>query len=128
MAEEIIYYITPKFWPDKEDKDLPLDKDVDYTNPFDVLKHRQKVRLFYRNWVEVWRTYAYYSKWAIGVVPLVGVLTNSKWATGVTFILWLSFRIYFSRKLTSIVKFKFIATAILDRFIEPHIGPIEPFE
>ncbi|HPQ35174.1 MAG TPA: hypothetical protein PK563_11815 [Tenuifilaceae bacterium] len=123
-----IVFITPKFWPDKENRRVPLDKDVDYENPYEVLKHRQKVRLFYLNWVQVWRTYVYYSKWAIGIVPLVFLLTKSFWAAAIALAAWIVCRFYFLNKLKSITKFKILAMGILDRFIIPHLGYIEPFE
>lgn len=125
---ENIIYITPKFWPDKEHKNVPLDEHVDYNNPYKVLEHRQKIKLFYLNWVEVWRTYVYFSKWAIGLVPLVFLLTNSLWATGIVFLVWIICRIYFIRKLRSLIRFKFLASGIIDPYIVPYLGPVEPFE
>lgn len=121
-------YFTPKFWPDKDNKEIPLDEKVDYNNPYEVLRHRQEVRLFYKNWVQVWRTYAYFSKRVIIITPIVYLLTSSLWATGISIAFSLASRIYFTRKLESILKFKMLATSLLDQFIIPHISPLEPFE
>jgi hypothetical protein len=121
-------YFTPKFWPDSKHRFVPLDEHVDYQNPFEVLKHRQEVRLFYRNWVQVWRTYAYLSSWLIGLVPIVYILSNSLWAAGIALGACLVCKIFFTRKLDSWTKFKYLASGLLDQHIVPYLGSLEPFE
>jgi hypothetical protein len=81
MSSNRIIYITPRFWPEKEDRNLPFDEGIDWDNPnvVMVLTFRNKYRLYYRNWVAVWRTYEYYSKWALGIVPLALLYGKNLW-------------------------------------------------
>ena len=101
---------------------------MDYDNPYEVLKHRQKVILFYRNWIPVYRTYYLIAKWSIIVVPIMQLLTNSLWISGITFIIWGLCMIYSRRKLKSFLKFKFLAEILIDPYVIPYFGELEPYE
>jgi hypothetical protein len=121
-------YIELKFWPDKENRECPSDENVDYDNPYEILKHRQKLLLFYRNWISVYRTYYFILKWAIIVVPIVQMISNSLWASGITFIIWGLGMIYTYKKLILFFKFKFLAIHLVDPLITPYFGKLEPFD
>ena len=130
MSRNKIIYITPRLWPEKEDRYLPFDGGIDWENPdiVMVLTFRNKLRLYYRNWVAVWRTYELYSKWALGIVPLALLPGNNLWIGAFALVLWLTAKLFIRNRLHRLFQISVLVPGILDGYIEPFYGKQLPFD
>lgn len=130
MKPDKTILFTPKFWPDKENWSHPSDEGIDFDNLnlMLLLAYRQKLRLYYRNWVNVWRTYAYFSKYAFASVPLLWIVTKS-WLLAITELaILIAATIIVHKKLDHFNKFRFLIPGLLDSYLVDQFGELLPFE
>lgn len=130
METQKIIYFRPKFWPDKENRRHPDDSKLAGDEPpiTEVLRYRQEMRLYYRNWIEVWRTYSYFTNYGIYVIPIIGLITWS-WivflALAVPFVI---FKRHIGNKLWNLHGIKFLIPGLLDADLVKHFGYLLPFD
>ena len=130
MEPDRINCFKPKFWPDREHRNVPGDEALLEDEPAmtDLLAYRQKMRLYYRNWIDVWRTYCYFTNFGVIVIPLIAVIT---WSWKVFFLLALpycSFKRYVNRRLWSLRKLGILVQGLFDRQLSEYFGSLLPFD
>lgn len=130
MNNDHVIYFSPKFWPDRQSRKCPNDSKllVDEPNPFDVLEYRQAVRLWYRNWVPVWRTYSYYTNFGVLVVPLAGLLTWNIFVFLALALAWVAAKRYIGKKLWDFMCIKYLITGLMDKELIPVFGNLQAFD
>lgn len=130
MENVKVYYIKPKFWPDRENRKRPDSSCLLADEPAitDIFRYRQEVRLYYRNWIEVWRTYSYFNMYTPLLIPVAGLLLHSWIAAVAVAALWIGWaRIigYYKYRLWSL---KILIPGLFDRMISEQYGELLPFE
>jgi len=122
-------FFTPKFWPERENWSMPSDEGVDFDNLsiMHLFAYRQKFRLYYRNWVAVWRTYVYYLKYAFIIVPIIYLITRSWWIAGITLVILVAAKMFAHKKLNFFNQIRFFVPGILDSYLENQFGDLLPF-
>ena len=130
MEKEKVYLFSPKFWPDTEHRKRPDDSFLLADDPAitDIYRYRQEMRLWYRNWIEVWRTYSWFNMWMPLAAPVIGLLSGSWIVTAALLAIYVVFaRIIGSRK-HSLWSYRILVTGLFDRMIAEHFGTPIPFE
>ena len=130
METERIHYFTPKFWPDREHRAAPDDEALLEDEPAmtDVLRYRQNMRLYYRNWMDVWQTYSYFTNYGVIAIPLIALFT---WSWQVFIILavpFFFFKRYIGKRLWGLRCLGIIVQGLFDRQLSEHFGYLLPFD
>jgi len=128
--KEKVFYITPKFWPDREHRQRPDDSFLLEDDPAitDIYRYRQEVRLYYRNWIEVWRTYSWFNMWMPIAAPIIGLLAGSWIVTVSLLVFYVVFARIIGRKKHSLSFYRIFVPGLFDGMITEHFGPPIPFE
>jgi len=130
METQKTFYFKPKFWPDREYRKCPDDSKLLVDDPAitDVLRYRQEMRLYYRNWIEVWRTYSYFTNYLFIVIPLIGLLSWNLFVFLVLAIPFLVFKRHIGKKLWSFAGLRILIQGFMDPQLRPVFGYLTPFE
>jgi len=90
MKSGKIIYFKLKFWPDKENRKIPEDNDIDFDNlnVYALLRYRNEMRLYYRNWVAVWRTYKYFTRFIPLLLPITWLFSTYWIASSIILLFW----------------------------------------
>ena len=130
MKTQKIIFFRPKFWPGKEYRKLPDSSKLLADEPAitDLLRYRQEMRMYYRNWIEVWRTYSYFTDYGIYVIPIIGLITWS-WivflALAIPFVI---FKRHIGNMLWNLHGLRFLVPGFLDKDLVKHFGYLPPFD
>ena len=130
MEKEKVWYIQPKFWPDREHRKRPDDSFLLADDPaiIDIYRYRQEVRLYYRNWIQVWRTYSWFNMWMPFAAPVIGLIAGSWIVTVSLLIFYVVFARIIGRKKHSLSFYRIFVPGLFDGMITEHFGPPIPFE
>lgn len=130
MEERKVIYINPRFWPDRENRKLPDDTFLldDEPSIIEKLRFRQQARLYYRNWIEVWRTYSYFTDYGIIAIPLIGLATWSLKVFLMLAIPFLFFKRYIGNRLWNLNGLRIIIQGFFDPELVEQFGTLPPFE
>ena len=130
MEKEKVYLFTPKFWPDREHSKRPDDSFLLADDPAitDIFRYRQEMRLYYRNWIQVWRTYSWFNIWMPLAAPVIGLLAGS-WIVTVSLLLfYVVFARIIGRKKYSLWAYKILVPGFMDEKISQQFGTLLPFD
>lgn len=130
MEKQKTIYFKPKFWPDREYKKCPNDSKLLVDEPAitDIIRYRQEMRLYYRNWIEVWRTYSYFTNYGIIVIPLIGILSWNLIVFLAFAVPFLIFKRYIGNKLWGLMGLRILVKGLMDPQLVPVFGYLPPFE
>ena len=130
MKEQKVFYIKPRFWPERENRKRPDDTFLldDEPSIVEKLRYRQQMRLYYRNWIEVWRTYSYFTDYGIFVIPLIALAAWSWKLFVVLAIPFFIFKRHIGNKLWGLNGLKIIIQGFFDPELVQQFGYIPPFE
>jgi len=130
MEKQKIIYFRPKFWPDREYRKPPDGSRLLVDEPAitDVMRFRQEMRLYYRNWIDVWRTYSYFTNYGIIVIPLIGLLSRSWIVFLALAIPFMIFKRHIGNKLWDLNGLRIIVPGVFDYLLTPVFGYLPPFE
>jgi hypothetical protein len=129
MKNKKVRYFKLKFWPDKENRKTPEDRDTGENNEnvVELLKLRNEYRLYYRNWIHVWRTYHYITRYLPALGILLGLLFQSYLAAGIVLLFWPAAWFFTKRKMKDLDTMAYLIPGLFDRDLEPHFGKQPPF-
>jgi hypothetical protein len=131
MDKQNVHYFRLKFWPDRENRKCPTGAQFleDEDNIYEMMKYRNEFRLYYLNWVDVWETYSYITRYYVLPAILVTWVLTGNWILGVSLvILWAWSKYYIIEKEKDILKTMGIFVPYLfDRKIVKIYGPQLPF-
>jgi len=130
METDRITCFKPKLWPDREHRAAPDDGALLEDEPAmtDILRFRQSIRLYYRNWIDVWRTYCYFTNYGVFVIPLIALLT---WSWQVFIILAVPFffiKRFINRKFWGLRNLAILVQGLFDRQLSENFGYLLPFD
>lgn len=130
MEKQKVWYFTPKFWPDREHRKLPDDSLllVDDPSITDIYRYRQEMRLYYRNWIQVWRTYSWFNMWMPLAAPVTGLLARSWIVTVAMLVFYVVFARIIGHRKHSLWAYRMLVPGLFDGMITEHFGPPIPFE
>ena len=130
MEKQKVWYFTPKFWPDREHRKMPDDSLllVDDPSITDIYRYRQEMRLYYRNWIQVWRTYSWFNMWMPLAAPVTGLLARSWIVTVALLVFYVVFARIIGRRKHSLWAYRMLVPGLFDGMIAEHYGPPIPFE
>ncbi len=130
MEKEKVFYLKPKFWPDRDHRKKPDDSFLLADDPAiaDIFRYRQEVRLYYRNWIGVWRTYSWFNMWMPLAAPVTGLLAGSWIVTVVLLVFYVVFARIIGRKKHSLSFYRIFVPGLFDGMITEHFGLPIPFE
>lgn len=123
-------YFRFKLWPDREHRKMPADDCLlpDEPNIYEMYRFRQEVWAYYRNWIDVWRTYSWLNMFTPLLIPVVGLLAQS-WLTAIAFtILYVGWARFIGKKKYSLWTLKILVPGFIDPKLVPHFGSLLPFE
>ena len=117
-----------KFFPDKENRKTPDCRKYDCDDPYQLLKWRNNVRLFFLNWRYVWYTYKYLLKY----FPLIGLVVwdlSGSWIAGLaTLTIYIPLRIIIDKKISTLDQLQFLMPGLIDPQLTPLFGNLLPFK
>ncbi|MBE0675994.1 MAG: hypothetical protein IH591_15160 [Bacteroidales bacterium] len=130
MEEQKVFYIKPRFWPERENRKPPDDTFLldDEPSIVEKLRYRQQMRLYYRNWIEVWRTYSYFTNYGVFVIPLIALLAWSWKLFVILAIPFFIFKRHIGNKLWGLNGLRIIIQVMFDKELVQHFGYLPPFE
>ncbi|MBE0676688.1 MAG: hypothetical protein IH591_18680 [Bacteroidales bacterium] len=130
MEKEKVYFFTPKFWPDWEYRRQPdasflLEDDPAIT---DMFRYRQEMRLWYRNWIQVWRTYSWFNMHTPLRAPVLGLIFHSWLAAGVVLAFYVIFARVIGKYKYRLWAFKMLVPGFMDEKISQQFGTLLPYD
>jgi hypothetical protein len=131
MDKQNVNSFRLKFWPDRENRKFPSEERLleDEHNVYEMMMYRNEFRLYYLNWVDVWETYSYITRYYVPPAILVTWLATGNWILGVSmFILW-AWSKYFivEKKKDNLMKLGVLVPGLFDCQIIKIYGPQLPF-
>jgi len=86
------------------------------------------MRLYYRNWVAVWRTYKYFTRFIPLMLPIIWLFCTYWIASGVILLIWGICWYIFYKKLKKFNEIRFLVPGLFDYRLTPHFGEMLPFD
>jgi hypothetical protein len=118
-----------KFFPDKENRKLPKDRvcGENNENKIELLKLRNELRLYYRNWIDVWRTYHYGTRYILAVGIIIGLVFQSYIVTGIIALFWPVVWYFTKKKMKELDSMAMLISGFLDSDLDSNFGSLLPF-
>jgi hypothetical protein len=116
-----------KFVPDKENRKTPDCRKYNCDDPFQLLRWRNDVRLFFLNWRNVWFTYKYLLNYFPFLGLLIWLLSGSLISVLATITIFIPLRIVIYKKISTLDKLEILMPLFIDSQLTPVFGSLLPF-
>lgn len=130
MEKEKVYVLIPKFWPDREYRRQPDDPFLLEDDPAitDMFRYRQEMRLYYRNWIQVWRTYSWFNMHTPLLAPIFGLIFHSWLAAGAVLLFYVVFARIIGKYKYRLWAYKMLVPGFMDEKISRQFGSLLPYD
>ncbi|MFZ2338926.1 MAG: hypothetical protein WAW07_04290 [Bacteroidales bacterium] len=130
MEKENVYLFTLKFWPDREYRRQPDDSFLLEDDPSitEMFRYRQEMRLWYRNWIQVWRTYSWFNMQTPLLAPAIGLIFHSWLAAGAVLVFYVIFARIIGKYKYRLWAFKMLVPGFMDEKISQQFGSLLPYD
>ena len=128
MKKDKIILFKWKFLPDKENRKCPDSRKIDNDNPYQLLRWRQELRLWFHNWRNVWYTYRY----LLNFYPFIGLavwVISGSWIAGLTTLsLYIPMYLFIRKKINFLDQLEILMPVVIDRILTPVFGNLPRFD
>ena len=127
MKKAKIILFKWKLLPDRENRKCPDSRTIDNDDLYQLLRWRQELRLWFRNWRDVWYTYRYLLTFYRWLALLVWVLSGS-WIAGLaTIALYIPMYLFIRKKISFLDQLEMVMPMMIDPLLTPVFGSLPKF-